>query len=465
MQAAVASEQLDRVLILDNDPERAGALAQRVRYLNFEPEIVTDCDTFPATKHCQAVVVGELDSSNPLQGLLEKLLSESLELPVLYRRTDYTTSEIVGAIGRGHAWQFEEPVRRTELGRLLKRAQRYQAMLPTRRRRISGQSASVKAVREAIEQVAEHDTNVLIGGESGTGKELVARAIHDLSERADAPFVPLNCGAIQPELLESELFGHEKGAFTGAVSDRKGRLELAGQGTLFLDEIGDMSLPMQVKLLRVLQEREFRPVGGARMVKVQCRIVAATHRDLARASEEGKFRSDLYYRLNVFPIRMPPLRKRVEDLPLLLEELMVQQNADGELRQRLSARALDALTRYPWPGNVRELSNLVERLAILNPTGLIDLEDLPEKYRVTVDDTATTVRPDFSEFRDATDLLGEGVNLREVLIGVETRLIQQALVQSGGTVAKAARLLKLQRTTLVEKIKKYRLNSDASSDI
>lgn len=465
MQAAVGVEAGDRVLILDNDPDRASRLAQRVRYLNFEPTVVTDRDQLPATEDCQAVVVGELDASDPLQGLLTELMSGPLELPVLYRRSDSTISEIVGSCDNGHAWPLEEPVRRTELSRLLKRAQRYRAMLPKRRRRISGQSASVKAVREAIEQVAEHDTNVLIGGESGTGKELVARAIHDLSERTNAPFVPLNCGAIQPELLESELFGHEKGAFTGAVAERKGRIELAGEGTLFLDEIGDMSLPMQVKLLRVLQEREFRPVGSTRSVKVRCRFVAATHRDLADASEKGTFRRDLYYRLNVFPIKMPPLRKRAEDLPVLLEELMVQQNAEGELRPRLSARALDALTRYPWPGNVRELSNLVERLAILNPTGLIDLEDLPEKYRVAASVKAEPSRPSYAEFRDATDTLGDGVDLREVLIGVETRLIQQALTQSGGTVAKAARLLKLQRTTLVEKIKKYRLNSDASSDI
>ncbi len=464
MQQLASGTPNNTVLILDPDPARAGALAQRIRYLDFEPEVVTRPFSQFSIDQFQAVVVNDVTQSADLQEFLAELLASFDNIPVIYRRGDDDTGSLLDARKSGHAWTFDEPVRRSELGRLLKRAKRYTAMGPDRRRRISGQSSSVKAVREAIEQVAEYDTSVLIGGESGTGKELVARAIHDLSERADAPFVPLNCGAIQPELLESELFGHEKGAFTGAVCDRKGRLELAGNGTLFLDEIGDMSLPMQVKLLRVLQEREFRPVGSARVVKVACRIVAATHRDLAKSVEAGEFRGDLYYRLNVFPIKMPPLRKRVEDLPVLLEELMIQQQADGELQQRLSARALDALTRYAWPGNVRELSNLVERLAILNPTGLIDLEDLPEKYRQPSENTAT-IQPSYAEIRDCTDVFGEGVDLRETLVGVEIRLIRQALAQSGGTVAKAARLLKLQRTTLVEKIKKYRLNSDATSEI
>ena len=299
--------------------------------------------------------------------------------------------------------------------------------------------------------MADFDTNVLVTGQSGTGKELVARTIHELSDRADMPFVPLNCGAIPPDLLESELFGHEKGAFTGAIASRTGRFELAEGGTLFLDEIGDMSLPMQVKLLRVLQERTFERVGSGKTQKCNVRIVAATHRDLPQAVADGEFREDLFYRLNVFPIEMPPLYKRVSDLPQLLNELFVSHDAEAGTDLRVTPAAVKVLANYPWPGNIRELSNLVERLAIIKPEGKIDVSDLPAKYR----DTMSTPVAEINTVCEAMQLTE--ANLKEKLQQVEQDLIGQAMQASDGVVAKAARLLSMQHTTLVEKIGKYNI--------
>ena len=275
--------------------------------------------------------------------------------------------------------------------------------------------------------------------------------IHDLSERSNSPFVPINCGAIPVDLLESELFGHEKGAFTGAINARKGRFELAEGGTLFLDEIGDMSMSMQVKLLRVLQERTYERVGSNKTRRYNVRIIAATHRDLPTAVSKDEFREDLFYRLNVFPIQMPPLCKRASDLPPLLEELLIQHQGESKDRLRLSEDAVEALSNYPWPGNIRELSNLVERLAILHPSGEVTLADLPKKYR----DTPPSIGdPDQSP---ASGAAFSNINLKAHLQKIEMDLIQKAMRESAGVVAKAARLLNVRRTTLVEKLSKYEL--------
>lgn len=246
-------------------------------------------------------------------------------------------------------------------------------------RSLVGNSSGIRNVRRLIEQVSDTEASVLVLGESGTGKEVVARNIHTLSSRASKPFIPINCGAIPGELLESELFGHEKGAFTGAITSRQGRFELANGGTLFLDEIGDMPLPMQVKLLRVLQERCFERVGSNKSIDVNVRIIAATHRNLEEAIKEGKFREDLFYRLNVFPIEMPPLRERAEDIPLLFNELISRIESENRPSVRLMPDAMNALCEYNWPGNIRELANLVERLTILYPKGILSKEDLPQK--------------------------------------------------------------------------------------
>jgi sigma-54 specific flagellar transcriptional regulator A len=292
--------------------------------------------------------------------------------------------------------------------------------------------------------------------------------------------VPVNCGAIPAELLESELFGHEKGAFTGALSMRMGRFEFAEGGTLFLDEIGDMSLQMQVKLLRVLQERSFERVGSNRTLRCNVRIVAATHRNLEAAISAGTFREDLYYRLNVFPVQMPPLRDRREDLPVLIEHL-VARHAQGPSRKiRLDRAAISCLARYSWPGNVRELANLLERLAILFPGHTIRLEDLPERYRSALDAQDQDILAEeflepeieFPEGPDGPDVISlpemtgkeavlprGGLDLKDHLCAIEVGLIRCALVEADGTIAEAARLLRMRRTTLVEKLRKYRLSA------
>jgi len=365
----------------------------------------------------------------------------------------------------------------------------------------SGDSTPIREVVHLIQQVSAHDSSVLVLGESGTGKEVVARAVHDSSRRRNGPFVAVNCGAIPAELLESELFGHEKGSFTGAYSARRGRFEIAEAGTLFLDEIGDMSLPMQVKLLRVLQERVFERVGNHQPISCNVRIIAATHRNLDEAILRGHFRGDLFYRLNVFPIEMPALRDRLEDLETLIAEFVRQNAAAGRGPLRFTERALAALRRHAWPGNVRELANLVERLSILNTDGVVDLVQLPPRYRppelvadlfgqygahpappgpAPAHDSAAAAgilapsalanalteleaigllgsepEPGGTESLLAATVLPEqGLDLKAHLQAIETRLIEQALERSGGTVAQAARLLGLRRTTLVEKLRK-----------
>jgi sigma-54 dependent transcriptional regulator, flagellar regulatory protein len=332
-----------------------------------------------------------------------------------------------------------------------------------------GNSAPLKEVQALIRHVAMTDANVLLLGESGTGKEVVARAIHHLSLRTDQPFVAVNCGAIPPELLESELFGHEKGAFTGAISTRKGRFELAEGGTLFLDEIGDMPLPMQVKLLRVLQERCYERVGGSRTMQSNVRLIAATHQDLEKKIGEGKFRMDLFYRLNVFPIDLPPLRERSSDIPLLIREFATRMELEHRSPIVFDDSAINALRNHPLPGNVRELENLVERLAILFPGETITNQKLPLRYQseaaaatvqmaagLATTTVAAAVAPsETMAVPSSPDIdLAAGMDLKEYLTRLERAIIERALEKSDGVVAKAAKTLSLQRTTLVEKIKK-----------
>ncbi len=435
-----------KVLILDADKGRAADLGSRLRFLNYDPVVAGEDRSLSGLSACDdiAVVVGDLESRSEFSDAARDYRANNDDVPFIYFPEATTPRP---ELADGHSWPLELPLRRSHLLRLLQRAERYQGQ--ERRQRLTGRSPSIRGVRTLIEQVADFDTNVLITGQSGTGKELVARTVHELSGRADKPFVPINCGAIPPELLESELFGHEKGAFTGAIAARTGRFELAEGGTLFLDEIGDMSLSMQVKLLRVLQERTFERVGSGKSQKCDVRIVAATHRDLPKAVEDGDFREDLFYRLNVFPIEMPPLYKRVSDLPQLLDELFVAHGADAEDTLRLSEGAVRILANYPWPGNIRELSNLVERLAIIKPQGIIEVDDLPPKYR----DNQVAPGVELNDVAEAMQL--SSANLRECLQSVERDMIGQAMLASDGVVAKAARLLGMQRTTLVEKIGKY----------
>jgi sigma-54 specific flagellar transcriptional regulator A len=376
---------------------------------------------------------------------------------------------------------------------------------------IIGNSQPMREIRKLIETIADSPATVMINGESGTGKELVAQALHYQSPRADANFVPLNCAAIPKELMESELFGHRKGAFTGALADRVGRFELAHGGTLFLDEIGDLSLDMQVKLLRVLQERTVDPVGSSRPVEVDVRVIAATHRDLEEEIAAGRFREDLYYRLNVLPVITPPLRERGDDI-LLLAKHYADKFAHKSAPVTFSADFADALKAYDWPGNVRELSNLIHRFSTLFaaqklslrsvpasmlPKGLQKLQqeraglipeevsephaaDVLQMFAVGATDATDTlpIRDDSAPVMTATTepernhvediillaqggpiLPPEGLSLKERMAEIERAFIEQALDRSDGNVSKTARLLNLQRTTLIEKIDKYRLRS------
>jgi sigma-54 specific flagellar transcriptional regulator A len=353
-----------------------------------------------------------------------------------------------------------------------------------------------------VSRVANSSATALITGESGTGKELVARALHDESIRSDGNFVPINCAAIPKDLLESELFGHRKGAFTGAVADRIGRFELAHGGTIFLDEIGDLSLDMQVKLLRVLQERTIDPVGSLRPVPVTVRVVAATHRDLEAEMQAGRFREDLYYRLNVLPLHTSPLRERSEDVPELLRHFAARFAMPGRAAVTFAEDFMQALQDYPWPGNVRELSNLVDRFSTLFesqhltlrtvtpnllPRGLAalqaercqgklfstDLHNIAISSPPALFDVPLEISPDSEDNNEIEDIImlaqgnlrslpPGGVSLKDRLAEIERDLISQALLRTDGNVSKTARLLSLQRTTLIEKIHKYALRPAAS---
>jgi len=311
---------------------------------------------------------------------------------------------------------------------------------------IIGQSKEIQDVLNLVERVADSDSTVLVTGESGTGKELIAKAIHYNSSRSNKPFVPINCGAIPGELLESELFGHVKGAFTGAISNRMGRFEMAEGGTIFLDEIGDMDVNLQVKLLRVIQERQYEPVGSTKTQSTNVRIIAATHRDLEKSVADGLFREDLFYRLNVIPIHIPSLKERRSDIPLLLNHFM---DEFGKTKNRqlegISDEALETLYNYSWPGNIRELENLVERLTILKSKGMISIEDLPPKYRAE------------SHLQNQNGLIQipeSGMDFNSAVDAYENELILKALEKTGWNRNQAALLLRLNRTTLVEKIKK-----------
>ena len=423
---------------------------------------------------------------------LKSLANEYPNLPFICaheRHTDAVSRvNVVGEIATSLSYD--------ELSHLIRYCQAYHRHLPSHRaqgtghepdvleKKLVGQSHDIREIRKLIRQVAGSEANVLVLGESGTGKEVVARGIHQLSPRGSGPFVPVNCGAIPPDLLESELFGHEKGAFTGAIGVRKGRFELAQGGTLFLDEIGDMPLPMQVKLLRVLQERIFERIGGSKSITADVRVVAATHRQLEDMIADGRFREDLYYRLNVFPIEVPALRERSEDVPLLLREIARRFKEERGIGIRFTERALQSLEAHAWPGNVRELSNLIERLSITHPNQLVDVSDLPHKYRHVDSEEIAPEYPDELEERDALNAIfsdddddaeqdklvdeavtltptsaaeipDKGLNLKDMLAEIEVEMIKQALERADGVVAKAADLLSMRRTTLVEKMKKY----------
>ncbi|MBE1302166.1 MAG: AAA domain-containing protein [Alteromonadaceae bacterium] len=477
---------MSRILVISSNESRRLNLSTIVSFLGEQGDAVDFSQALPTLQQFANVEAVIIDAENAelAVDVVEKFpafpfiaVGESEQL--------ISTPNVMGLV--------QEPVTYPLLTKLLHRCQEYTKRRPDKNRvtmktklfrSLGGKSQEIQAVRRMIEQVAPTDANVLVLGESGTGKEVVARNVHFLSQRKEGPFIPVNCGAIPGELLESELFGHEKGAFTGAVASRKGRFELAEGGTLFLDEIGDMPLQMQVKMLRVLQERTYERVGGTKPISCNVRVIAATHRDLETMITEGKFREDLYYRLNVFPIDSPALRDRKEDIPLLLQELVSRFESEAQKSIKFTEDALASLMEHKWSGNVRELSNLVERLTILCPNQVVDVPDLPIKYQHVQIENFTPEYPEELLEREAINSLFtddsfddepepmampegipfgdpalpvDGVNLKEYLSDLEVNMITTALEQHDWVVARSAEFLGMRRTTLVEKMRKYNI--------
>ncbi len=451
---------MQRILVVDDDPEILEIISDVLQNAGYEIESAID----------GRVAIEELENSfydlvitdlnMPEVDGMEVLKHIAAKFPdtLCIILTGYGTIKgSVEAIKMGAFDYVAKPVKSDEILMVVKKALRYQdlerenILLKNQLRQkyrfenFVGKSPAIQKVFELIEKVADTDSTILITGASGTGKELVARAIHYNSRRRKKPMVTINCGAIPEALLESELFGHEKGAFTSAHKSRIGRFELANGGTIFLDEIGDMSPNLQVKLLRVLQEQKFERVGSTKTLYVDIRIIAATNTDLKEAIKKGTFREDLYYRLNVIPIRVPPLKQRKSDIPLFLDFFLEKFNRRKNKNVTgFSPEAISTILRYDWPGNVRELENLVERLVILSSDAVIGIDDLPGSIRESEEKIHTF----------ALTIPDEGIPFSTAVDEYERQLILQALNKTNWVKKKAAELLNINRTTLVEKIKK-----------
>ena len=459
----------ESILVIEENPQVRKHLHDIMSFMGYAS--IIDAAPGECERYCSAeyqislVLLGTCGEEGDLQSVFRDIRSADAHVPVIQVVDPDNKPRFSQELESGCIARLDLPLRYTKLELALQQVSMYRRQRHVDGdpramelfRSLGGSSESVKRVRRMVEKVANTDANVLIIGESGSGKEVVARNVHYHSPRRNKAFVPINCGAIPPDLLESELFGHEKGAFTGAISTRKGRFEMAESGTLFLDEIGDMSLPMQVKLLRVLQERTYERVGSNRSIAANVRIIAATHVNLEKAIVAGRFREDLYYRLNVFPIEMPALRERMDDIALLINDLTERLQHESGVAISLTNLAVDSLSQYAWPGNVRELANLIERLSILYPNGTVDVQDLPEKYqssellnRKVASGEELKVQTSLS----APRLPKDGLDLKDHISHVEYTLIRQALDESNGIVSHAAKRLKMGRTTLVEKMRK-----------
>ena len=410
---------------------------------------------------CQAILLA-VSSLQPHGSFLADIQDAASPLAVIVAASEPSVTDAVVALQAGAVDYLEAPVSQSRLDAALGKAGVIRQVSPAGQPQaktvkgcaaIVGNSSAMRQVFSLIKKVCDAETTVLVRGESGTGKELIAQALHYEGVRGTGPFVPVNCGAIPGELLESELFGHEKGAFTHAIRTRLGRFELANGGTVFLDEISEMSPMLQVKLLRVLQEKEFERIGGTKTISSDFRVVAATNRDLEQEVQAGRFREDLYYRLNVIPIQAPPLRERLQDIPLLVEHFVARFN---RLRKKkikgVADEVMGRFARYAWPGNVRELENMLERMVILAGSDVLSVADLPERLL----EAGAVPAERFEE------LPGQGFFLNEVLAEFEKRLIMQALEQTDWVKNRAAKLLNVNRTTLIEKMKRFKLVSSSA---
>ncbi len=452
-----------RILIADDDKKTRDFVAAFLSYKGYQ--VFQACDGQDALEkielHDLHMVITDLMMPR-INGLefIKKLKAMRPEIVTIAYSAFANYEMTANLLKAGAFFYLDKPFNLDELETHVRRGLEHQALQsqsfntkPRIKNRsllnnIIGESEKMLSLFELIEKVAGSDSTVLIQGESGTGKELVARAIHDLSNRKTKNFVPVNCAAIPDDLLESELFGHVKGSFTGAIATRIGRFEIADRGTLFLDEIGDMKPNLQVKLLRVLQNRELEPVGSTRPKKVDVRIIAATNQNLDKMVMNKEFREDLFYRLSVIPIVLPPLRERKDDIQLLIETFVERFNKEKQRKiKEIDKATMENLCNYDWPGNVRELENLVERLVILKGSGTIGLNDLPDKYRGLKSPSR----------QSQVNLPDNGFCLNSAVEEFENRLILQALEKTGGNKKEAAILLNLKRTTLIEKLKKKNL--------
>ncbi len=458
-----------RILIADDDKKTRDFVAAFLSYKGYQ--VLQACDGQDALEKVAAndihLVITDLMMPR-INGLefIKKLKAMRPDI-VTIAYSAFANSEMTANLLKAGAFFYlEKPFNLDDLETHVKRGLEHHSLQnqsfrarPVLRSRhqlanIIGDSDKMLSLFELIEKVANSDSTVLLMGESGTGKELVARAIHDLSNRRSKNFVPVNCAAIPDELLESELFGHIKGSFTGAVATRIGRFEIADKGTLFLDEIGDMKPSLQVKLLRVLQNRELEPVGATHVKKVDVRIIAATNQHLEDMVAKKEFREDLYYRISVIPIQLPPLRERRSDIPLLISSFLDKFCQDKQRKiAGIDKFAMDILCAHEWPGNVRELENLIERLVILKVSGMINVNDLPDKYRGSVPAPASESLP--------ASLPDQGFCLNSAVEDFENQMIIQALERTSGNKKEAAVLLNLKRTTLIEKLKKKKLHLPA----
>ncbi len=475
---------MHRVLVIEDDDTVRDVLRSFLSEKGFEATLAQNGETGLDMLRAERFDLILTDLVMPgITGMdvLKEVLASKIRIPVIVITAFGTVQTAVEAMRLGAFDYLTKPFNLDELMIVIEKAlsvsklQKENVMLKMQLKKkynfkgLIGDSPRMQAVYELIEKIADTDSTVLITGESGTGKELIAKTIHyNNSSRAGGPFVPLNCAAIPKDLLESELFGHEKGAFTGAINTRIGRFELAQGGTLFLDEVGELDPSLQVKLLRVLQEREFERVGGVKTIKVDVRILAATNKDLEKATKDGLFREDLFYRLNVIPLHLPPLRSRIEDITLLMAHF-VQEFCRKRKREpfTFSPDAMECLMKYNWPGNVRELENLVERLTILATGPVVKVLDLPEKlhqltFAAVVTATSSTEAPiGYGKIdvipataQNTLEIGESGIDLNEMVSAIERNMIRKALEKAGGVRSKAAQLLGLNRTTLLEKIKK-----------
>lgn len=471
-----------RILLIDDNSQRRHDLAVILEFLGEPCSCCTSADwsdrlTPQEAAQLSCVLLGQIDARGGAPRLLKQLGAPAANLPLLLLG-DLSTLDWPEDLRRRVLTRLDMPPSYNQLLDSLHRAQVYLQVFDVARERglqresnlfrsLVGTSRPILLVRQQMQQVAGTEAGVLLLGEAGTGKEVVARNLHYHSSRREFPFVPFSCTAIDPELLESELFGYEEGAFVGAIASRKGRLELADGGTLYIDEVADLPAELQVRLLRVLQEGSFKRLGSDQPRQVDVRLIAASRHDLEQRVAAGSLRDDLYYRLNQFSIELPPLRERVEDIPLLLNELIARMEHEKRGSIRFSSAALMSLCRHDWRGNVRELANLVERLAIMHPYGVIGVGDLPKKFR-HLDEEAALESESAGELEpgalppgalpglDVPALLPVGgLDLKDYLNNLERSLIQQALDDAGGVVARAAERLRVRRTTLVEKMRKY----------